>query len=114
MEDRVRSVWVHSLHECAFIRFAMEAVTGMHLTASSEQHADLSASRIKRDTKDLDKVVQWLTAHKPFSVTDVRVCNLALLNVKMIILLQINLRRLKQLFRTTGMCRAFLTSNYLL
>lgn len=38
-------------------------------SASSEQHVDLSKSRIQRDEKDIKKFIFWLHEHDPFKVS---------------------------------------------
>ena len=52
INDRVRLVWVRSLHKCAGVHNALSHLTDMEVT--DNQHVDLGKSRIDRDSKDLD------------------------------------------------------------
>ena len=63
--ESVHMMWIHSMHRCAGIHNAMSDLTGMH-HRTSEQHAELSASRIKRDVSDMRKLDIWFESHDPF------------------------------------------------
>ena len=65
MTDSVRYQWVHSIHHLASIHNAMTTVTNL-TTKSSEQHMEPGTSRRKRDTGDIEKVMDWLSEHDPF------------------------------------------------
>lgn len=69
MTDSVRLLWVSTLHECSSIRQAMSTVTGA-VQRSSEQHVDLGAARIHRDSSDLDLITVWLDQFNPFETND--------------------------------------------
>ena len=53
---------VHTMHTCAQVHNAMTQLTGM----TSNQHAELRASRIKRDNKDLENIKLWRKNYNPF------------------------------------------------
>ena len=66
MTESVISTWIHSMHACASIHNVMTELTqNQHKTC--EQHVDLSASRLKRDTRDLAKLKDWLAKNNPFN-----------------------------------------------
>ena len=67
MAESVRILWIYSMHKCAQIHDAMTSVTNLaHRT--SEQHVELGNARRQRDSTDVTKVINWLTAHNPFDV----------------------------------------------
>ena len=55
------SLWSH-------ISYAVEQYVGVS-SASSEQHIYLRESRKVRDKSDVDKIIDWFTAHSPFHQT---------------------------------------------
>ena len=64
MSESVNLTWIHSMHACGSIHSAMTELTkNKHKT--SEQHVDLGASRMKRDSDDLQKLVEWLYPRDP-------------------------------------------------
>ena len=50
--ESTRQLWLRSMHRCADIHNAMGELTGAHRN-TSDQHIDLSCSRILRDNNDL-------------------------------------------------------------
>ena len=52
------------MHHCASVHDAASSFTNL-LLRTSEQHIDLSSSRIKRDNQDLEKLISWFDAHEP-------------------------------------------------
>jgi hypothetical protein len=67
-DENVRSVWVHTLHQCAGVHLAMTSMTGLH--SSTQQHVDVGKSRANRDCRDMQKVLDWLDCNDPFVVGD--------------------------------------------
>ena len=63
--ENVILAWVHTMHTCAQVHNAMTQLTGNH-HKTSNQHAELRASRIKRDNKDLDNIKLWIKNYNPF------------------------------------------------
>ena len=69
VSESVRVMWVNSMHRCASVHNAMCNLTGLqHRT--SEQHIELGKSRIKRDNKDLKKIMNWFEIHNPFDANE--------------------------------------------
>ena len=67
--DSSLSKWVHALPHSIPICEALEAFTNVH-TNTSDQHKDLRASSVARDSTDYATFVQWLHAHSPFAYSD--------------------------------------------
>ena len=65
MTENVILTWVHTIHTCAQGHNAMTQLTGNH-HKTSNQHAELGASRIKRLSDDLEKIKLWIENHNPF------------------------------------------------
>ena len=63
--ESVRRTWINSMHRRAGIHDALCTLTGMTIQ-TSEQHKDLTSSRVKRDNEDLQKLIQWFDTHEPF------------------------------------------------
>lgn len=59
-------LWLGSTHICADIHNAMTELTGAS-RQTSEQHVQLTSSRISRDNKDLATVKEWFDLHIPFN-----------------------------------------------
>lgn len=76
MTESVRLVWVSTLHECSTVRQAMNVVTGA-VQKTSEQHVELSSSRVRRDNEDLGRVSSWLDQFNPLQVSDNRLRSLS-------------------------------------
>ena len=60
-------MWVYSAH--MEIHNAMAILTN-HQHQTSEQHIELSASRLKRDNSDLVKMQKWFEDHNPFEQSE--------------------------------------------
>lgn len=58
--------WVLGMPVMLSICQSLENYTNI-LSESSAQHKELRESRIKRNITDVEKLLQWLTAHFPFS-----------------------------------------------
>ena len=65
--ESVRILWTNSMHRCASVHNAMSNLTGMQ-HKSSEQHVEMGSSRVKRDHKDLVKLIQWFDEHNPLDM----------------------------------------------
>ena len=63
-------------HELANKHDMMTQITKAH-SASSEQHVDLTPSRVSRDTVDCQKLFYWLNEHHPFKQSDKRIKSLS-------------------------------------
>ena len=71
MSESVRSLWVHSMHQCASVHAAVTSLAGCD-RASDTYHVELGKSRLERDFCDLSKVLEWFVAHNPFDISDSR------------------------------------------
>ena len=67
--DSSLSKWVHGLPHSIPICESLEAFTNVH-TNTSDQHKDLRASSVARDSTDYATFVQWLHTHSPFAYSD--------------------------------------------
>lgn len=67
--DSVHLTWVHTMHSCGSVLRVMCFFTGLECS-TSEQVKDLSKSRIKRDYKDLYKVMNYFDNNDPFNIDD--------------------------------------------
>ena len=65
----VRILWVYSMHKCASMYQAMCELTGLK-QKTSEQHVDMSTTRIQWDFNDLSTMVFWIKLHDPFGMSD--------------------------------------------
>jgi len=60
-----RLVWLLSMPACSEVNFAMQSFSGV-IYETSEQHKDISKSRVKRDMKDTFLVLEALKRWYPF------------------------------------------------
>ena len=67
--ESVRLIWLKTMHRCAEIHNSISSLTKL-LHVSSEQHVELGASRKRRDTFDLQKIISWFNDHNPFLVNE--------------------------------------------
>ena len=68
VHESARTVWINTAHRCSTIHEALSKLTNtVHRT--SEQHAEIGASRQKRDNKDLETVMEWFKENSPFDVS---------------------------------------------
>ena len=58
-------LWLGSMHRSADIHNAVGELTGAYRT-TSEQHLQLTPSRISRDKRDLTTIKEWFDVHEPF------------------------------------------------
>ena len=66
VSETTRQLWLGSIHRCADIHNAMTELTGAS-RKTSEQHVQLTSSRITRDNKDLETMKEWFDLHIPFN-----------------------------------------------
>lgn len=69
MEECVVEKWILGMSATFEICSAMEEYASVYYN-SNELHTELRSSRISRDSKDMDKVLDWFEAHPPFPETD--------------------------------------------
>lgn len=68
MRETVRSVWVHTMGECANIRMVISDLTGTNDV--DPEHVDVGPSRMRRDWVDFQKLVSYLQQNSPFRFAD--------------------------------------------
>lgn len=61
--------WISSMSSCIPVCNALEDFTGIR-SSSSNQHVELSKSRLQRDKTDFGKFITWLEDHNPFKCTE--------------------------------------------
>ena len=66
MSETQRIVWLLSMPITTEVNNAMQELTEFDYT-TSEQHKDMSNSRIKRDMKDTKTILEFVKARDPFS-----------------------------------------------
>ncbi|CAH1106781.1 unnamed protein product [Psylliodes chrysocephalus] len=68
-KESVISKWVYSMHAMNTVCERLEdlAIVRMDMT---EQHVDASDSRVKKDTKEIRKLLKWFSTHEPFPEVD--------------------------------------------
>jgi len=69
MSEHQRTVWAMSYTVSSAYNFTMQELTTRSYT-TSEQHKELSASRLRRDETDLGKVAEKLDSFTPFSADE--------------------------------------------
>lgn len=77
MSDSVRLVWVKSMHRCAAVCDALLHLTQQGNVLADIHHVEFGKSRIRRDTEDLTKIVQFFTINNPFVAFDERLRSLS-------------------------------------
>ena len=65
MSEAHRTTWLLSMPACAELNGAMQDFTGQTYK-TSEQHQDMSASRVKRDENDIREMTCFLQTRSPF------------------------------------------------
>jgi len=63
--ESTRQLWIGSMHRCADIHNALGELTEAY-RKTSEQHIQLTPSRISRDERDLTTIKEWFDVHEPF------------------------------------------------
>ena len=66
MTEVGRALWVLSMPACADISYAMQELTG-ELFVNSDQHKEAAATRIERDGKDRNTLLNFLRERNPFN-----------------------------------------------
>lgn len=66
MSETQRAQWILSMPACSDINAAMQEFTG-HKYESNDQHKEAYSSRIARDSKDVETLVDFLRERNPFS-----------------------------------------------
>lgn len=66
MSESQRAQWLLSMPACAEINNAMQEFTDQ-IVESNEQHKDMFDARIKRDDKDRNTFLDYLTERNPFT-----------------------------------------------
>ena len=66
MTERQRLVWLMSILSCAEVNNAMQHLTGV-MYQTSEQHKETTKARQKRDYKDTDELIAFLSQRDPFN-----------------------------------------------
>ena len=74
--ESTRQLWLGSLHRCADVHNAMSNLTGAYRN-TSEQHIDLTRSRMKRDNEDLKIIDDWFDLHEPFDENELHLKSLS-------------------------------------
>ena len=64
-----RSTWLLSTPACAAMVYAVQELTEV-LCQTSEQHKDISTSRVKRDISDAMKVLNFISCRSPSDKTN--------------------------------------------
>ena len=64
-KERVISERVYGMHAMNTVCEGLEDLADIK-TYKTDQHADASDSRIKKDDKDIEKLQQWFLSHDPF------------------------------------------------
>jgi len=75
VDESVRTVWLSTMHECANVHLAMSSMTGSQ--SGNQDHVELGATRVDRDRRDLDKILDYLAENSPFMVHDSRLRSLS-------------------------------------
>ena len=75
MSEQQRAIWTLSMPACASLNSSMQELTGVH-RATSEQHQELSKSRMSRDWKDTFVLIQYLKDRNPFDCGE-KLCNIS-------------------------------------
>ena len=66
MAEDHRTTWLLSMPACAELNSAMQEFSGQTYKSLSDQHEDMSTSRLKQDEKDIRIISCYLDARNPF------------------------------------------------
>ena len=75
-EESTRLVWLLSMPACAEVHKALQDVTELSGVSASAKHKDLTQSRLKRDAKDLQSILDYLEERQPFSMASTQLRSL--------------------------------------
>jgi len=77
MTESVRTMWLKTMHKFASIHTALNSFLNDEAEDNSTGHTEMGKSRINRDSKDLQKIIEWFKGHNPFDTSDIRLCSLS-------------------------------------
>lgn len=63
--ESVISKWVYSMHAMNTVCEKLDDLANVRMD-TTEQHVDASDSRMKKDAKDIRKLLEWFSTHDPF------------------------------------------------
>ncbi|GBN93116.1 hypothetical protein AVEN_72879-1 [Araneus ventricosus] len=66
-QESVISKWVYSMHATNIVCEGLEDLANVKMD-TTDKHVDASDSRVKRDTEDIKKLLEWFLLHDPFPV----------------------------------------------
>ena len=117
MTDNVRHLWVLSMSYTASIHEAMIELSKTQVQ-SSEQHVELGTSRRRRDYRDCELFLDWLTTKNPFVVPDVNLFSLSngLVSILLLLLLLsfLYFTSVKNIHKNHSDCNGTRTHNHLI
>jgi len=70
-----RTVWLSTMHDCANVHLAMSSMTGSQ--SGNQVHVELGATRVDRDRRYRDKILDYLAVNSPFMVHESRLQSLS-------------------------------------
>ncbi|GBO00184.1 hypothetical protein AVEN_172956-1 [Araneus ventricosus] len=68
-QESVISKWVYSMHPMNTVYEGLEDVANVKMD-TTDKHVDASDSRVKRDTEDIKKLLEWFLLPDPFPVVE--------------------------------------------
>uniref|UniRef100_A0A6P7FJD1 Uncharacterized protein LOC114328610 n=1 Tax=Diabrotica virgifera virgifera TaxID=50390 RepID=A0A6P7FJD1_DIAVI len=68
-KESVMSKWVYSMHAMNTVCERLEDLANV-IMDTTEQHVDASDSRVNKDAKDIQKLLEWFSTHDPFPEVD--------------------------------------------
>ncbi|XP_044579087.1 uncharacterized protein LOC123261518 [Cotesia glomerata] len=64
-KESVISKWVYSMHAMNTVCDKLEDIANVRMD-TTEQHVDASDSRVKKDARDIRRLLEWFSTHDPF------------------------------------------------
>ncbi|GBM17623.1 hypothetical protein AVEN_80911-1 [Araneus ventricosus] len=68
-QESVISKWVYCMHAMNTVCEGLEDLANVKMN-TTDKHIDASDSRVKRDTEDIKKLLEWFLLHDPFPVVE--------------------------------------------
>ncbi|GBM19601.1 hypothetical protein AVEN_107281-1 [Araneus ventricosus] len=68
-QESVINKWVYSMHAMNTVCEGLEDLANVKMD-TTDKHVDASDSRVKRDTEDIKKLLEWFLLHDPFPVVE--------------------------------------------
>jgi hypothetical protein len=68
LTETVRSLWVNTAHHMADVDMAMSSLLG--LNADDGEHVEVGGTRVRRDYRDMQVMLNWLKDNDPFDVSN--------------------------------------------